>query len=105
MFYEMFIRLCDEKGVKPTNVIEELGFSSGNLSRWKGGLEPGRKSLLKIAEYFNVSTDYLIGKSAEKPNLSPKEQRVLDIYNSLSPEQQKNFERLLDSVLGLNKGE
>lgn len=105
MFYETFIRLCDEKGVKPTNLIEELGFSSGNMSRWKNGLEPGRKSLLKIAEYFNVSTDYLLGKNTKTTILSPKEQKVLDIYNSLSPEQQRSFDQLLDSVLGLNKGE
>lgn len=103
MFYDTFIRLCDEKGIKPTNLIEELGFSSGNMSRWKNGLEPGRKSLLKIAEYFNVSTDYLLGKETETVTLSPKQQKVLDLYNSLSPEQQASFEQLLDNLLGLKK--
>lgn len=103
MFYDTFIRLCNEKGIKPTNLIEELGFSSGNMSRWKNGLEPGRKSLLKIAEYFNVSTDYLLGKETETVTLSPKQQKVLDLYNSLSPEQQKSFEQFLDSLLGLKK--
>lgn len=101
MFYDTFVKLCDEKGVKPTNVIETLGFSSGNMSRWKGGQEPGRKSLCKVAEYFGVTTEYLLGKETETISLSPKQKKVLELYDSLSPEQKDSFEKLLDSVLGL----
>lgn len=61
MFYDRFLDLCKRKNLKPTAVIEELGFSSGNMSRWKNGKVPRGDSLKRVAEYFNVSTDYLLG--------------------------------------------
>ncbi len=70
MFYNQFVKMCNKMNVKPTNVVNELGFSSGNLSKWKNGITPGGKTLNKIAEYFNVSVDYFLGnedKQAEQP--------------------------------------
>ena len=61
MFYERFASLCKDKGVSPTPVILSLGLSSGNLKAWKNGRVPKQEILKKIAEYFNVSVDYLVG--------------------------------------------
>ena len=42
----------------------DLGFDSGAVSNWKKGrAKPGTDAIIKIAEYFNVTTDYLLGKT------------------------------------------
>lgn len=38
----------------------ELGVSSGNLKNWKKGRVPNGRILKQIANYFNVSSDYLM---------------------------------------------
>ncbi len=65
-FWERFFNLCIEHGTKPNPVAKELGFSSATVTQWKKGSEPSGKSVAKIAEYFNVSTDYLLGKEESR---------------------------------------
>lgn len=69
MFYERLKLLCEEKGIKLTNLIQELGMSSGNMNKWKNGVVPKGNTLSKLADYFNVSVDYLIGKTDEQTNI------------------------------------
>ena len=66
MFYERLQQLCNEKGVKITNVVSELKISTGNLSKWKNGVQPKATTLSNLAAYFNVSTDYLLGNTDVK---------------------------------------
>lgn len=69
MFYERLALLCKEKQISLTKLIEELGMSNGNLSKWKGGNVPKGTTLSRIAKYFGVSTDYLLGNSDVKESL------------------------------------
>ena len=64
MFYEIFEELCYRHHTSPSKVCTELGMSKTTSSFWKrtGGI-PKRESLEKIAERFNVSVDFLLGKS------------------------------------------
>lgn len=61
MFYETLKKLCAEHNKSITSVVCELGFSQGNLSRWKKGMAPRADSVKKFADYFGVSSDYLLG--------------------------------------------
>lgn len=61
MFYNRLKELCDSQGKSLTNVISELGMSSGNLSKWKKGKVPKSDTIHALAEYFGVSSDYLLG--------------------------------------------
>lgn len=74
MFYERLKQLCEERGVALTNVVKELGMSTGNLSKWSSGKIPRSKTLTALSEYFNVSTDYLLGIDA----LKEKSMTILD---------------------------
>ena len=62
--WEIFKRLCDNKRVKPSNVAIELGIPTSTISGWKlGQYKPKTDKLKKIADYFEVSLDYLLGES------------------------------------------
>ena len=62
MFWQIFSTLCTNNGTSPTAVVRELGISSGSITHWKNGKVPHHEKLIKIANYFNVSIDYLLGK-------------------------------------------
>lgn len=58
--WEVFYSLCKARGVAPSAVALALGFSKSTVSAWKRGeYMPKQDKLLKIAEYFGVSLDYL----------------------------------------------
>ena len=59
----MCYNLCLRNGKRPNPVGKEIGLSSGIISKWKNGGIPNGETLMKLARYFNVSTDYLLGLS------------------------------------------
>lgn len=64
MFYTIYKELCEEKKIKPSRVAEEIGISRAAVTNWKkNGYTPQGDVLQKIADYFNVSIDYLLGKT------------------------------------------
>lgn len=62
-FYERFKMLCEEIGKSPTGVGKEVGASNAAVNYWKEGHTPKHETLAKIADYFNVSINYLVGES------------------------------------------
>lgn len=56
--------LRKETGLSQRALARHLATSQANVSRWEQGItEPSVIECWKIAEYFNVSIDYLCGKS------------------------------------------
>ena len=55
--------LRNEKGLSQRTLAKELGTSQANLSRWEQGLnQPSIIECWKIADYFDVSIDFLCGR-------------------------------------------
>lgn len=77
MFFDIFYELCKKKGVSCKKAAEEIGLSNSITTKWKKtGATPSGETLDKVAAYFNVSTDYLLGKEQkEKPVLTKKDER------------------------------
>ena len=66
MFWDIFVRLCHAKGVSPNAVAKRAGVrSTGTVTAWKGGAVPRDGVLAAIANYFGVSTDFLLGATDE----------------------------------------
>lgn len=60
-FYERYKILCNSVGKTPTGVGVELGIHRSTVTYWKEGHTPKHEILAKIADYFNVSINYLVG--------------------------------------------
>lgn len=77
--YGIIEELCTRNGIKPGRLCSELSISRGTL----GDLKAGRTKSLsmevvtKIAGYFSVSTDYLLGNEEKEitPVLTSKDER------------------------------
>ena len=62
MFYETFCRLCQIHSLTPSGAATKIGFNRASVTMWKStGKAPKQELLLKIADFFGVTTDYLLG--------------------------------------------
>lgn len=68
MFYDRFLELCAEKGVRPTNACVEAGLSRGLAAKWKATKteKPSADALEKMAKYFGKSIDEILLSGKEK---------------------------------------
>lgn len=66
MFYDQFIKMCKERGITAYKFSQDSGIGQSTISMWKkNGATPSGDTLTKIAEYFNVSIDFLL--TGEEP--------------------------------------
>lgn len=62
--------LRKKKGISQLRLATDLSTTQNTISRYEtGDREPGIDELIKIADYFNVSVDYLIGRT-ENPKMN-----------------------------------
>ena len=61
-FTERLTELIVESGKMQKDICAELGIPKQKLTRWKTGYnEPSLDEIVTIAEYFNVTCDFLLG--------------------------------------------
>lgn len=78
IFFDRYSELCSSVNGTPNSIAKELGVSSGSVTAWKNGTEPRPKTLSKIADYFGVSTDYLLGKEKAPTSNGERQPDILD---------------------------
>lgn len=91
MFKEIFIQLLQSRNITAYKLSKDTGISQALISNWKKGTKiPASDNLLKIADYFNVSIDYLLGKE----NLIENKTNILQEDTILQTEHIGFLERL-----------
>lgn len=81
MFFDRYSSLCKKKGKTPTGVALELNVSRATVNYWKNGNVPKQEILIKIADYFNVTVDYLLGTTQkENPTANSDETLMFALY-------------------------
>lgn len=63
--YDVIKSLCDEKGTSISQLEKELRFGVSTISKWKTQ-SPSADRLSDVANYFNISIDYLMGRTLIK---------------------------------------
>ena len=66
MFYEIVNNLCKERKTTITNMAIDIGLSNAAPTSWRKGAVPKSSTLEKIAKYFGVTTDYLLGNGQKE---------------------------------------
>ena len=62
MFYERLKTICLRNGITVSSLVKALGLSTSKVTAWKNGSVPKGENLVKIADYFDCSVDYLLGR-------------------------------------------
>lgn len=95
MFFENYVRLCNSVGKTPSAVALEMGIAKPTVTRWKNGSTPNSATLYKVADYFGVSTEYLLGneEQKEKPatEIGNRQSEIDFIFSQLTPSRQSKL--------------
>ena len=79
---EMIIKLLKQQNKKQKDLTDYLGLTKNTFTNWKGGTsESYKKHLPQIAEFFNVSVDYLLGKE-KSPTANSDETLMFALYGN-----------------------
>ena len=63
-FLNNLLSLLNERGISKNKLLTDLKLSKNSFVDWeKRGTVPSGDTLIKIAEYFDVSVDYLLGRT------------------------------------------
>lgn len=77
--------LCEEKGITINKLEKEVEIGRGNIARWDKH-KPNILNVQKVADYFSVTTDYILTGNENKP--TPEgEPMSLEALRSLSKEE------------------
>ena len=99
--YEIFAKLLEEHNLTRYQVFKATGVSQSSLSDWsKGKSTPKYESMKKIADYFGVSVDYLLGNE-EKPVTQKSDELTFDdftyaLHNETKELTEENKQKLLE---------
>lgn len=110
MFYDVYCALCEKNGLTPSGAATKIGFNRASVTVWKNtGKAPKQELLLKIADYFGVTTDYLLtGKEkaptpwSERPKSKLRSIARLE-DSKITPEQDEQIADFIDYLLSKKK--
>lgn len=111
MFFDNFVRLCEQKGVKPSRALTEAGVPKSAYSYWRteassgNDAKPTNQNAVKLAQYFNVTVDYLLtGNQKENPPQQPQSEidaaveRIRRKLESMPKEQREALMNLIEKM-------
>ena len=67
--YQLIKNLARDRGVSIAKVEKEIGLSNGSMSKWDT-YYPNSRFIVQVADYFDVSVDYLLGRSTYQKDTS-----------------------------------
>ena len=114
MLVERIKSLCNARGISIPKLEDRLNFGAGTISKWNKS-SPSIDKIRKIAEYFQVSIDYLLGienlsyytnsetaKMAQEVYDNPDLRILFDASRDLRPE---DIRFVIDMVNRMKRGE
>lgn len=93
------IKLTRESlGLSQKFVAVSVGVSPASVSMWESGTkDPTRENLIKLADLFGVSVDYLLERetAGQAVTVTPEELQLLRAYRAASPDTRKAAQAVL----------
>lgn len=111
MFFDNFVRLCEQKGVKPSRALTDAGVPKSAYSYWRAeagignDAKPTNQNAVKLAQYFDVTVDYLLtGEQKENPSQQPQSEvdaaveRIRRKLESMPTEKREALMNLIETM-------
>ena len=107
MFKQNFIRLCNQKGEAPSYVCRQVGITPSTYSLWTDTSVPRKATLMRIADYFGVTTDDLLGTPTEpqkeKEPTVTVDPELLSLIDDMTEEELEEMKRYAEFLLSRKK--
>lgn len=95
MFSDQIRYLRQSRGLNQVQLADKLDVTKQSVSNWENdNIMPSIEMLVKIADFFHVSTDYLLGR---KPKSN--QENIIDV-TGLTPEQAEHIRQIVDDIRG-----
>lgn len=93
-FYNNFLRLCAAKGVSESGAAKKIGLSNAAANGWKKGKIPSRTTQIKLAAFFDVSVEELMGDGIKKDltengEVDKETAELQEIWNSADEDEKR----------------
>ncbi len=86
MFINILDSLCAGRNTTITAVLKALKLSPSKGTAWRNGSIPNGAVLAKLADYFGVTTDYLLGNEQKENPLSELDNELIMKCKAMSEE-------------------
>ena len=105
--------LRNEKGVSQQKLADAIGSTQQSIHRYENGdYEPDIDTMTFLADYFETSIDFLVGRTeirkkiepVEKYALNQDERKFVDEIRNLAPEYRKFLAKTLDALIQATDG-
>lgn len=115
MKYDKLIHNIDElsskKGVNKTTALTQSGVGKNFIYNINKGSAPSSEKIQQLADYFSVSTDYLLGNTdnphsvhlSNQQDLTPDEEKLLTDYRSLNDLGKQEAQKRLNELTQINQ--
>ncbi|MGE5572991.1 MAG: helix-turn-helix domain-containing protein [Bacteroidota bacterium] len=107
---EQIAHLRKAKGISQDELADLIGVSRGAISMYEiNKREPDYETLQKLADFFGVSTDYLLGRTNKATRkdaarfvpVAPKTRKLYDVISRAEDLPEENVEQIADAVEAL----
>ena len=107
MFKKIFIDLCNQNHISPSKVCRSVGIAPATFSCWTEESVPRRTTLQRIADYFGVTPEYLLGETEKKTTSTVQSEIVADageaellrLYRKIPPEKRTLVLHMISAAL------
>ena len=99
--------ICKERKTPISRLEKDLGFGNGYIGQLRKGIVPGDR-LFAIAEYLNVSTEFLLSGEDVKKESAPISEneldlRLIELLTSLTPDEMRQVDAFVQGLLAARK--
>ena len=99
-------KLREDASISQKALADAIGVSQQSVNKYENhNIEPDIETLIRIADFFETSVDYLIGHTSVRHKieevhvfeLNDRESKVMEQYRSLTPKQKTCIDVVMDS--------
>ena len=98
-------KLREERGITQLKLATDLNLVKSTICQYeKGNRDLGVTMLIKLSDYFNVSIDYLVGRTEEikiintAEEYTAQEKQLVKAYRKVEPRTQNKLLELVKSI-------
>lgn len=94
------LSLIDNSGMSDSAMCKELSIGNGIIGKWRKGLQkPSTDAIIKIAQYFQVSTDFILLGQTTSKTVSFDDQIWIDLIHRLPERKKLEFKSKIEGYL------
>lgn len=100
ILYHRIKELCLQKGISISKLESDLGFGNSSIKKWEKVSSPSVDKIVKVASYFDVSVDYLLGRTDIIGSISEiiKDEDIISLQRARQKMTPKDKERMIQML-------